>query len=281
MRDGLLAGSTGSSELPTLSATLPDNLEEDFLHAVEVRMRVSEGSQAGVWFKFGSEPPDRMRSVHDVFAMVSVPLEPGDEFQTYRLTNDAQTHPLRSSTVGSMARPSVRHIQVEPTDANGAEFAIESIRLITRREHLRSIVSGPGWRGLGYINRETIVSRSPERVRFEVNLGPYPWLDLAVGTVEDGPVTFTVAVETAPNDTTLLRRTVTLPGRWEPIRLDLSDFAEQQVTLRLGLDADQPGRLGFWGSPVVRHSGALPRRAETSPARGRHSPTRAPRCPRA
>ena len=267
VRDGLLAGSTGSSELPTLSATLPDNLKEDFLHAVEVRMRVSEGSQAGVWFEFGSEPPDRMRGVHDVFAMVSVPLEPGDEFQTYRLTNDAQTYPLGSSTAGSMARPSVRHIQVEPTDANGAEFAIESIRLITRREHLRSIVTGPGWHGLGYISRETIVSRSPERVRFEVNLGLYPWLDLAVGTVEDGPVTFTVAVETAPNDTTLLRRTVTLPGRWEPIRLDLSDFAEQQVTLWLGLDADQPGRLGFWGSPVVRHSGTLPQRAETSAAR--------------
>ncbi len=242
VREGLLAGSTGSSERSTLSATLPDNLEGDFLHAVEVSMRVSEGSQAGVWFEFGSEPPDRMRSVHDVFAMVSVPLEPGDEFQTYRLTNDAQTYPLRSST----ARPSVRHIQVEPTDANGAEFAIESIRLITRREHLRSIVSGPAWHGLGYINRETIVSRSPERIRFEVNLGPYPWLDLAVGTIEDGPVTFTVAVETAPNDTTVLRRT---------------------VTLRLGLDADQPGRLGFWGSPVVRHGGTLPKRAETSPAR--------------
>lgn len=266
-REGLLVGRTSNDEAPTLSAALPDTLKEGFLHAVEVRMRVSEGTRAGVWFGPNFEAaPDRARGDHDVFAMVSVPLEPGTEFQTYRLTNDAQTFPLGALTPRATNRFAIRHVQVEPTDAAGAEFAIESIRLITRVEHLRSIASGPGWNALGYIDRETIVSRSPQRVRFEVKLGLRPWLDLAVGTLEDGPVTFTVEVGTA-NHTRLLRRTVTLPGQWERTRLDLSDFAGQRVALRLGLDAEQPGTLGFWGSPVVRHSGALPRRTETSPAR--------------
>jgi arylsulfatase A-like enzyme len=40
--------------------------------------------------------------------------------------------------------------------------------------------------------------------------------------------------------------------------LELSEYAGQSVTLSLALDADEPGMLGFWGSPVVRNSGAMP-----------------------
>ncbi|MDA2930063.1 sulfatase-like hydrolase/transferase [Acidobacteria bacterium AH-259-O06] len=208
-------------------------------------MRVSAGTEVGVGFAFGTQAPAPLD-------MVSMPLVPGDEFHTYRLTYDASNLPL-----------GVPRIQLEPTDAPDATFAIESIRLISRREHLATIATGPGWHGLGGINRETIVSRSPQRVRFEVDLASQPWLDLAVGTIEDGSATFTVEI----GSTTLLRRTVTLPQQWEDVRLDLNEFAGQQVTLSLGLEADQPGRLGFWGAPVVRHSGVLPERSETSSAR--------------
>ena len=268
VREGLLVGRTSGDETPTLSATLPDNLEEDFLYAVEIRMRVSEGTQVGVWLGPSFEPvPTRARREHYPWAMVSVPLEPGAEFRTYRLTNDAQTFPLGEAAAPANNRFTIRHVQVEPTDATGTEFAIESIRLVTRREHLRSISSGPGWQALGYIERETIVSRSPERVRFEVELGSHPWLDLAVGSVEDGPVTFTGKVGAASTAPKLFRRTLTLPGHWEPMRLDLSDFAGQQITLELGLEAEDPGRLGFWGAPVIRHSGVFPRAVAPSPAR--------------
>ncbi len=261
VRDGLLVGRTVPGEQPTLSLTRPGDLDRfkrnqlrkpQFLHAVEVRMRVSAGTELAVWV-FGPRPSYLRR--------LSVLLEPGNEFQTYRLTYEGRDLPL-----------GMPQIRLEPTDSPGATFAIESIRLISWREHLGTLPTGAGWHGLcepvgldyySCIQREALVSRSPQQVRFEVDLGSQPWLDLAVGTLEEGPVTFTVGI----GPRTLLRRTVTLPQQWEEVRLDLSEFAGEQVTLSLGLEAEQPGRLGFWGAPVLRHSGVLPERSETSSAR--------------
>lgn len=125
---GLLVGRTVPGEQPTLSLSRPAVLNDQrTLHAIEIRMRVSAGAELGVWFSIAGSPPGRARQPNDVYAMVSVPLEPGDEFRTYRLTNDAFTIPF-----------GVPHILVEPTDAADATFAIESIRLITSREQLAS-----------------------------------------------------------------------------------------------------------------------------------------------
>ena len=92
----------------------------------------------------------------------------------------------------------------------------------------------------------------------DLDLPARPWLDLAYGTIEDGPITFEVTVTAAGTETSLLKRTVTTPQRWSTSRLELSEYAGQSVTLSLGLDADNPGMLGYWGSPVVRNSGAMP-----------------------
>ena len=85
------------------------------------------------------------------------------------------------------------------------------MRLIPLTEHLRSVASGPGWQGLGEVYRETIVSRSPERITIDLDLPERPWLDIAVGTIEAAPVTFNVTID----ETRIWRRTVTLPRRWE------------------------------------------------------------------
>ena len=260
VRDGLLVGNT--TELPVLHGMRPEGLDEDdLLYAIEIRMRVSEGTRLGITIN-NAEELDKERVLKRLKnrideAPLSVPLVPGDELQTYTLTNVA-----RSFRIARM-----RNILLQPTDVEGAQFEVESIRLIPRKERLASIPSGPGWHGLGEVYRETIVSRSPERILLEVDLPSRPWLDLAVGTLEDGPVTFNVALSAAPRETVVLRRTVTTPWRWESTRIDLGDFAGQQVTLSLSLEANNSGMLGFWGSPVVRNSGAIARRSDNSPAR--------------
>ncbi len=260
--DGRLVGTAG--ELPVLHVVRPEDLldENDLLHAVEITMQVSAGTEIGITFNGGRQLNEE-RTLRNIRNAPEPPLhtelEPGDEFHTYRLEN-----PGRSFTVAGL-----RNILVEPTDAADATFAIESVRLIMRREHLRTIASGPGWRGLGEIYRETIVSRAPERVTLDLTLPAQPWLELAVGTVEDHPVTFNVAIDTGSGDAPLLRRTVTLPRRWETQRIDLADYAGQQVTLALSLEGDEDGLVGFWGTPVVRNSGAQvpPTDGATSEAR--------------
>ena len=257
VRDGQLVGRAG--KLAVLHARRPDALDEnDLLHSVEISMRVTEGTQVGVSFNRASEL-DHDNVLRGMRRATQPPmfaeLEPSDDLQTYTLQNIGRSFPIST----------LRHIFIYPTDADGAEFEIESVRLVPRKEHLRSIPSGPGWHGLDEIYRETIVSRSPERITLDLDLPAQPWLELSVGTIEDSPVTFRVDI----GATSLWQRTVTSPRRWETKRIDLEEFAGQRVTLSLTLEADNDGIVGFWGTPVVRHSGVLPERDEATetPAR--------------
>ena len=245
VRDERLSGVTG--ELPLLHVLRPDGLDEtDFLHSIEITLSVSEGTRIGVTFN-GSEELDDEQLLRNIrrstVPTLHAELEPGEDVQTYTLQDVARSFPIAG----------IRHILVQPSDVEGAEFAIESVRIIPRREHLRSVTSGPGWHGLGEIYRETIVSRTPERVSLELELPSEPWFEVAVGTIETNPITFKVEV----GETQLWQRTVTLPRRWETKRIDLSGYAGQRVTLSLTLEGPEDGLIGFWGTPVVRNSGVL------------------------
>ena len=253
VRDGMLVGTTGA--LPILLGVRPGELDEsDVLYAVEIRMRVSEGTEVGIQFNGARERDDdwvesRIEQLTDQpRRQLRAELTPGDDFVTYTLREAGAT--IRISAA--------RNILLVPSDVEGAEFEIESVRIIPLKEHLATVPSGPGWHGLSEIYRETIVSRTPERIVIDLDLPARPWLDLAYGTIEDGPVTFEVTVTAAGTETSILKRTVTTPDRWSTSRLELSEYAGQSVTLSLGLDADEPGMLGYWGAPVVRNSGAMP-----------------------
>ena len=152
---------------------------------------------------------------------------------------------------------------IRPTDAAGATFEIESVRLVYGRSTWPGIPSGVGWQGLKEIYREIARGPRARSHRFTVTLPERPWLDLAVGTMEDEPVTFTR--ERSRRRTTddageaLLEHTVTTPHRWEPRPIDLARFAGQDVTpVAVARVRRKPGTLGFWGGagdPQPRDSG--------------------------
>ena len=173
-------------------------------------MRASDGSTLGV--SFASEDRMSEEAIIDyaqnaTISALNVTLDPGDEVRTFTLTAAA------SSINASHRLADMDYIIVRPTEASGAEFAIESIRIVTRKEHLASIPSGVGWQGLADVFREAIVARAPERIRFDVELPSNPFLDLAIGTIEDRPVTFRVSVSSgSEKETVLLGRTVTRSG---------------------------------------------------------------------
>ena len=151
---------------------------------------------------------------------------------------------------------------LRPTDVPNADFAIESIRIVSQQEHRASIPSGVGWQGLGDIFHETIVSRSPEKFSVDVDIPRNGWLDLDVGTAAEGAVTFRVTVGAGDSQHEALAQTVTTPHRWEPAPVDLSAYSGRQ-TLTFSLDVDQDRVVGFWGSPVIRAHGAMPETART------------------
>jgi len=255
--DGLLTGTAG--ELGLLLVDVAPLDQTDILHSIEVRMRVSAGAHFGV----GLVAEDEIEQAIDQtrrYTLLSLngDLVVGDEdIQTYTLTGaNARFEP-------SYALSRLQHLILRPSDEAGADFAIESVQLVSRKQHLATVESGVGWEGLGEIYRETIVSRSPERLVFEVTVPSNPFLDLAIGTVEASPLTFVVEVA----GETVLRRTVTRARQWQKLVIDLSPFAGHNTRITLGLEGEAEGGIGFWGGPSIRNRGAAPAVSEPSAAR--------------
>jgi hypothetical protein len=245
VRDGLLVGRTTTAE-PILHVERTSGLENaDQLYAVVVRMRVSKGTNLNIVTRpsptVDLKAEGALARVGFLPATITTPLIAGPEMQTYTLTPPAPVTGAR-----------IRHLVIRPTDAADADFAIESLRLVFRREHLAEVPSGVSWQGLRDIFRETLVTRSPETARFDVTLPSRPVLDLALGTPEDGPVTFRVVVRRDGKDAAVLTQTVTTAYRWESRVVDLAEFAGQDVSLSLSAGAEKPGTIAFWGAPVVR-----------------------------
>jgi arylsulfatase A-like enzyme len=243
IRDGKLLGRT-TSEFPILHVERTTGLENaDQVQAVEVRLRVSKGSNLSVQTR-PSPTVDLKTELAQATALPWVttsPIVAGDQMQTYTITPPS---PVSASRV--------RHLMIRPTDAAGAEFAIESVRLILRKEHLAGVASGVSWQGLRDVFRETLVTRSPETVRFQVAVPERPVMHVVLGTPEDEPVTFRIAVRRGDKDVPVLTRTVTTPYRWEPRVVDLADFAGANVTLSLSATSEKPGTIAFWGAPAIR-----------------------------
>src|SRR5258706_4759935 len=94
-----------------------------------------------------------------------------------------------------------------------------------------------------------------------------PVMHVALGTPEDGAVTFRIAVRRGDKEAAVMTRTLTTPYRWEPRIVDLAEFAGTSVTLSLSAASDKEGTLAFWGAPAVRQ--------RTTPGAGSERPARA------
>ena len=250
VRKGRLSGKA-RTDYPIVYTRRTENLDDnDLLHSVEIQMRASRGTELRI-STAGPEDPE----FDDIIAQARVfpwpdatPILAGEDFQTYTIM-------VSRSTPASRAH----HLLISPTDVAGAEFEIGSVRMVSRKEHLTTIPSGVSWQGLSEIYRESLVSRSPESIEVSLQLPTRPWFDLGIGTPEDGSVTFSIHLDDGSgNQRRLLRRTLTTPHRWESAPLDLEEYSGRRVTLRLSLAAEEEGRLGFWGNPVLRSRGHLP-----------------------
>ncbi|MDX1643420.1 MAG: sulfatase-like hydrolase/transferase, partial [Thermoanaerobaculia bacterium] len=253
--DGALAGTSTSREPIVVLQTDRPRGTGDRLHSVVVRARVSAGKTLSVTCLNGErEPAAKLlaRKPPGPLAL-ETPLLAGDEMQTYTIL-DSRNFPLGKP----IDRSDVERVLVMPSDQAGATFEIESVRLVFRKEYLATVPSGIGWHGLGEIYHETLVTRSPETVRFRLEMPSRPWLDIAIGTIEETPVRFRVEVAEPGADSgePVLLRTVTTPERWEPARIELGPWAGREVDLLMAAESASEGAVALWGTAVLRSSRA-------------------------
>jgi hypothetical protein len=182
VRGGLLVGQA-TTTAPVLRLSSIQGVDPgDMLYEVQVRMRVSAGQKFGVHFI--AEKPNELDKIIATGAPMpwpnEAPITAGEGMTTFTLR---PPFPVYGS--------GLHELLLRPTDVEGAKFEIESVRIVFRREHLASIPSGVGWLGMGEIYRETVVSRSPETIRWPMTLPDRPRLSLSLATLDDQPVTST------------------------------------------------------------------------------------------
>ena len=261
LADGRLSGRTNKANGVIRLERPEDQLDDDVLHAIEVTMRASAGANLSIGFSSQEELDiDRLLETTEEFGWVlSTPIAPGDELQSYTIS------PSSANFQASFRSSSLRHIVVQPADDESATFEIETLRLVFRTEHLASIPAGVGWHGLADIFRETLVARSPETATFTTRLGSRPRFEAALGSLDARPVTFEVSVRPVRQGAqaeVVMRRTLTRPDHWHDVAFELPEFADDHVELTLALVADEPGAIGFWGTPAIRDLGRGPEPAE-------------------
>lgn len=254
--DGRLTGRS-TTDFPVIYAKRPEAVDpNDTLYSLDVRIRASGGANINA----SGMPPIVSEwapalGLARVFPWpISSPLRSGEEFQNLSM------QPARSTVLRTAGM-----IAIRPVDVAGATFEIESVRMVSQKEHRESIPSGIGWNGLSEIYRETIVSRSPEQFRIELDVPRNAWLDLNVGALENDPITFKITASSGGGEKTVLERTVTTPHRWEPAPVDLAGHAGR-TTLTFSLGVEKERRVGYWGSPVIRVRNAKPHAAQTAGA---------------
>jgi arylsulfatase A-like enzyme len=243
VREGHLIGES-TTTAPILRLSSIQGVDPgDMLYEVQVRMRVSAGQKFGLHF-IAATPNELDKVILSGMPLPwpnEAPITSGEGMTTFTLR---PPFPVYGSGLHEML--------LRPTDVAGARFEIESVRIVFRREHLASIPSGVGWLGMGEIYRESVVSRSPETIRWPMTLPDRPRLTLSLATLDERPVTFRVAVQPAEGEPVqVLERTLTTPHRWEDAAVDLDGWRGRQVTLSLALAADSPGTLGVWAAPAV------------------------------
>ncbi len=254
VNDGRLEGRAG--DMPILMVDVPeDAFPKDRLWAVELKLRISAGSKLGI-DTFRDDEVDKDDFLKDLEetgqSAYMIDLRPGDDVATYTLTESNATF-SKMEAIGGL-----KHIALRFVDADGADFALESFRIIPRTEHLAGVPAGVSWQGLAGVFRETLVARAPEKLTWQQDLGERPWLDLAIGTPDNHPIVFRAEVASPGRETIIRERTITAGDRWEPFAVDLEELAGRQVTLTLSLASDEDGHIGFWGAPAIRHRGARP-----------------------
>lgn len=249
--NGRLTGRS-TSNFPVLYVERPKSVDpNDEFDSLEVRIRVSAGANLSATGARG-KPDFAQAAGTGFFWPFETPIPTTERFHT--LT-------IRARQAGRM---NFDVLLVRPTDTAGATFEIASIQAVSQRERRAAIPSGVGWQGLGDIYHETIVSRSPEKITLEAEIPAHAQFEVSLGTTEDHPVTFKMAVGSGDREQVVLERTLTTPHRWEPVVADLSSYSGKRL-LRLWLDVADERSIGFWGSPVIRKRASPPLNARAHP----------------
>lgn len=269
---GEILTTTITGDLPLLALEIgEEKLPDDVLDKITLKLRTDTATRLRVYFLGDAPDDDFLEALEESkTGELEIDLRPGEEIETYALGEAQSTFGMPSRSLSALG-----HLVFGFDGPEGAVIELESVDVTAQVEALSALPSGVGWRGLSGVFRETVIARSPETVRWPLELGADSRVELHVGTPGDHPLTFTARVE-AGGQTVERRLTVTEPKRWFDLGLDLGGL-RGSGTVELQLAAEDEGRIGFWGGATVRPAQVRASTDAVTPARRSLGPTEPPR----
>lgn len=144
-------------------------------------------------------------------------------------------------------------LYIQPSDVSGAKVEIDYIRFISKASRYAASAHGSGYESLAGEMRHAMFMRPDQELEFSLKVPErQPRLDLGMGVlIEDKPLRFEVGL-TGPDgaQVALHDETIADIDRWRDARIDLSQWAGQEVKISLRSSGDQ-SNVGFWASPIV------------------------------
>jgi arylsulfatase A-like enzyme len=150
------------------------------------------------------------------------------------------------------------------SDESDGELEILSVSIVPKLARY-SELTGVRLEGREEYYRRTLYMHAPGRLEYDVRVPPDGRLDAALAVpLSDMPVTFRVTAKSEDGtETSLLERSLSDAEAWSPATADLSEFADETVTLALEAESDSVGAVALWGAPTL--SGARPGRPDDRP----------------
>ena len=206
------------------------------IRAIEIRMSVSKGKRMALWWSPGEDFAERSLSVQ-------ADLTPGA---------DPQLYSVKASSLIGYEGLTLNRLRLVPTDADGAEVAVDSVRFVPREGFYGGLDHGLGREEIANESRHVIYARAPGSFSVRVPLPAHAVLGVGAGVLDAEPgVAFRVAVKDGGPAQTVIERELHQDERWEDVRADLSAWAGKKVRLRFSLASNRAGSIALWSNPTV------------------------------
>jgi hypothetical protein len=146
----------------------------------------------------------------------------------------------------------LNRLRLEPTDEEGAEVAIDWIRILPREGLYSGLGHGLGREEIGNESRNVIYARTPASFSLLVLVPPAGRLDVGVGLLDAVPgARFRVTAAPTKMGIVVLDQEVRQDERWVDLRVDLSRFAGRWTDLTFSVESKREGCVALWSNPAV------------------------------
>jgi arylsulfatase A-like enzyme len=225
-----------------LTNNVPIQIPNEDIGEIAIRARVTKGKRMVLAWHTKIQPKKE-----DIwYKRIDIDLIDNSEFHTYLI------NAKNAFKRGLGPRDKIRKIFLRPSDADGAVAEIDFIRFVTKQAKYEEHPRGVDYESLGKEMRRVLYMLPTQTLEYSLKVPEKsPTLDFGNGVLLDHkPVDFEITLSQNHTSQKIYSRKIDTSAGWHDARLDLSQWAGQQVKLSLRVTGSQDN-VAFWSNPLI------------------------------